>query len=117
MKIVGPRTAHDGQYYSKFHNKGNSGAGTVNIDWDEGNFQLLTLTGSPTLTFSNMQAGGRYLLKIKTGAGSFSVTWPTITWLRTGGAAPSVPAAASKTAVAAFSYDGTDIDGSYADNA
>lgn len=116
VKFKGPSTEHDSQYYSTVHNKGNSGSGTVTVNWDEGNFQMITLTGNITFAFSNGKAGGRYLLKIKTGAGGFTVNWPAITWLRTSGAAPTVPTAATKVAMVAVSYDGVDYDGSYADN-
>lgn len=117
MKVIGAAPSpFDGQYHSKVHPLGNSGSGTVTVDWNNGNYQTLTLTGSPTIAFSNGQAGARYLLKIKTGAGGFSVTWPTVTWLRPGGTAPVVPVAASKVANAAFAFDGVDYDGSYADN-
>lgn len=117
MRFSGPSAIpFDGQYYSKIHPIGNSGGGTVTVDWNNGNYQTLTLTGSPTIAFSNGQAGARYLLKIKTGAGGFTVTWPTVNWLRPGGAAPVIPVAASKIAVVGVSYDGIDYDGSYADN-
>lgn len=116
MENLSPESKSAGQYYSAIHDKGSSGAGTVTVNWDESNFQTLTLTGNITLAFSNGKAGGRYLLKIKTGAGSFTVTWPTVNWIRSGGSAPTIPSAASKIAILAVSYDGTDYDVSYADN-
>lgn len=118
MEDHSPRSSHKGQYYSDAHDIGNSGTGTVNINWDEGNYQFITLTGNITFTFSNLQAGGRYLLEIRTGAGGFTVVWPTITWLREAGAAPIIPTAASKTAVLGLSSsDGALVISSYGDNA
>jgi len=116
--LLSGRNTFSEQYGSgPIHDNGNSGSGTVTIDWDNGNSQLLTLTGSPTLAFSNGQSGFRYLLEIRTGAGSFTVTWPTVTWMRSGGTAPTVPTAASKTALVGLSYNGTTYIGSYGDNA
>lgn len=117
MENHSARVSNEGQYYSKVFDKGNSGSGTVTLNWDDGAVQVLTLTGSPTIAFSSGQAGGRYLLKIKTGAGGFTVTWPIINWIRAAGAAPVVPTAASKIAMVGLFFDGTDYDGSYADNA
>ena len=112
------RKTFTGQYVSgPIYDNGNSGSGTVTIDWDNGNSQLLTLTGSPTLAFSNGVSGGRYLLEIRTGAGSFTVTWPAVTWMRSAGAAPTVPTAANKTALVGLSHNGTTYVGSYGDNA
>lgn len=115
-QTFGGRKTFDSQYFSDAVVLGNSGSGTVTVNWDNGNFQVLTLTGSPTIALSNGQAGGRYLLKIKTGAGGFTVTWPTVNWIRSGGAAPTVPTAASKIALVALAFDGTDYDATYADN-
>ena len=114
----GGRKTFTGQYLSgAIHDNGNSGSGTVTIDWDNGNSQLLTLTGSCTLAFSNGQSGARYLLEIRTGAGSFVITWPSITWMRSGGTAPVVPTAASKTCLVGLSCNGTNsYVGSYGDN-
>lgn len=115
----GGRKTFTGQYVSgPIFDNGTSGSGTVTIDWDNGNSQLLTLTGSCTIAFSNGVSGGRYLLEIRTGAGSFVITWPTVTWMRSGGTAPTVPTAASKTALVGLSCNGTgSYVGSYGDNA
>jgi hypothetical protein len=116
-QTFGGRKTFDGQYVSgPIHDNGNSGSGTVTIDWDNGNSQLLTLTGSPTLAFSNGVSGGRYLLEIRTGAGGFTITWPSVTWMRSGGTAPTIPTAASKTALVGLSYNGSTYIGSYGDN-
>lgn len=91
-------------------------SGTVDVDWSLTSYYIATLGGNVTFTFSRPLLGERMLLELDTGAGGFTVTWPTVTWLRAGGAAPTVPLAAGKIAVVAFSYDGTDYMGSYADN-
>ena len=52
------------------------------IDWAEGNQQLLALTASATLTLEHPVDGGRYDLLIKTGAGSWTVSWPAnVSWV------------------------------------
>lgn len=117
MENHSARVSNEGQYFSKPVVNSVSGSGTVTINWDEGAVYILTLTGSPTIAFSNGQPGARYLLKIKTGAGSFSVTWPTINWIRAGGVVPTVPTESSKIAMIGLFFDGADYDGSYADNA
>lgn len=91
-------------------------SGIVDIDWGRGSYYLATLDGDVTFTFSQPLIGERMLLELNTGAGDFVVTWPTVTWLSSGGVAPIVPTGADKVAVAAFSFDGTDYMGSYADN-
>ncbi len=65
-----------------------------------------TLTGSVTLTLSNPVDGGIYVFRIKTGAGSFTVTWP-IAVLWPAGVAPVITATASKVDLVVLHYDGT----------
>ena len=83
---------------------GNSGT-SFSVNWASGSVQYVTLTGNVTsVTFSNPTAGGRYLLYLLTGAGSFTVTgwdgkvkWP-------GGTAPTISTGASKVDLITFGY-------------
>jgi hypothetical protein len=53
---------------------------TQTIDFATGNIQTLNLssaTGTVTLTFTNVVAGGSYALKIIQGATARTLTWPT----------------------------------------
>lgn len=75
-------------------NAGNSGTSKT-IDWNDGNEQLLTLTGNVTLTLSNPGDGGRYVLLLdQDGTGGRTVTWPAaVLW--PGNVAPTITATAS----------------------
>lgn len=114
QELAGRKT-YKNQYLSEVHDLGNL-TGTINVDWDNGNFQKGVLTGNTTFTFSNPQGGGRYFLEIDTGAGSFTLTWPTIVWMTSAGAAPVVPTAASKVCSIGLAYSGSRYTGSYGDN-
>src|ERR1700677_4274644 len=57
---------------------GNSGSGTVAINWNNGQEQVLTLTGNPTITFTAPPGVGTFKLRlIQDGTGGRTVTWPT----------------------------------------
>lgn len=90
---------------------GNSGAADT-IDWSACAAQKSTLTDNVTYTFSNPVTGGTYVLRVLTGAGSFTVTWPaTVKWA--GGVAPTITTTASRMDLISFYYDGTNYYGSY----
>lgn len=93
---------------------GNSGTADT-IDWGTGSAHKSTLTGNVTYTFSNPVTGGSYVLRVLTGAGSFTVTWPaTVKW--PGGVAPTVTVTAARMDLFNFFFDGTNYYGSYAQN-
>lgn len=103
-----------GSYYSALVADGNSGTAQT-IDWSAGNEHSSTLTGNVTYTFSNPVTGGRYVLLINTGAGSFTATWPAaVKW--PGGTAPTITTTASKVDLVTFIYDGTNYYGSFNQN-
>jgi len=83
------------------------------ISWNSGNVQSMTLTSSPTLTFTNGQAGGEYKLILNQDAtGGRTVTWPaSVKW--EDGTEPTLTAAASSTDMVSFVYDGSSYLGSY----
>jgi len=96
------------------YDAGNSSTAQT-IDWSNGSAQKSTLTGNVTYTFSNGVTGGAYVLKIATGAGSFTATWPAaVKWA--GGTAPTITTTASRVDLVNFYYDGTTWFGSYSQN-
>jgi hypothetical protein len=80
-------------------------ASTITVNWQNGNVQSVTLTGNPTITFSNGQDGGRYILIVEQdGTGSRTVTWSNANW--PGGTAPTLTTTASKWDYITFIYNG-----------
>ena len=82
------------QYGGSDVDAGNSGSGTLNINWLQGQDQQVLLTGSVTFTFTApLGVSTRLLRLIQDGAGSHTVTWPaTVKW--PGGTAPTLTTAA-----------------------
>lgn len=77
----------------------------ITLALTNGTVQILTLTGSPTITMPSAVAGKSFIIYLKTGAGSYTVTWSTVKW--SGGTAPTVTATASKMDIYSFFSDGT----------
>jgi hypothetical protein len=97
-----------GQYGSDVKEKGDCN-GTVDIDWNEGNTQHITLTGNiTTLNFNNGVVGRRYTLILKQGgSGGYTVSWPaTVRW--SGGNAPILTVTVGKTDYIGFIYNSVD---------
>ena len=91
---------------------GNSGAGTVSINFAKSNNEVLTLTGNPTIVFSGLMAGYLYTLKlIQDSTGSRTVTWPGSGLVWQAGTAPTLTTTASKADLLGFYYDGTTMVG------
>lgn len=87
------------------------------IDWSGVKLShKVTLTGNVTFTFTAPdQVGSPLTLRVLTGAGSFTATWPaSVKW--TGGVAPVVTATASKTDLFVFYWTGSEYLGSYNQN-
>lgn len=94
-------------------NSGNSGTSKT-IDWSVASAQLSTLTGNVTYAFSNPTVGGSYVLRIATGAGGFTTTWPgSVSWLNSMNMAPGVDMGGSHTLIVSLYYDGTTYWGTY----
>lgn len=92
---------------------GNSGTADT-INWSLGSAFKSTLTGNVTYTFSNPATGGSYVLRVLTGAGGFSVTWPaTVKWA---GTAPTITVTAGRMDLLNFYFDGTNYYGSFVQN-
>lgn len=69
-----------------------STSGSIALNPANGSIQTCALTGAPTFTDS-LSAGQSIVLMLTNGA-SYSVTWPTITWVTSAGnAAPTLTAA------------------------
>ncbi len=101
-------TATQGQYASAIYAL--TDGATIAIDWNNGNYQKVTLGGNRTFTFANPIAGARYLLEIVQDAtGSRTLTWPTIKWA--GGSLPALSTAAGYVDMIALSYDGANYIG------
>lgn len=77
----------------------------ITINLANGTVQILTLTGSPTITMPAVVSGKSFVVYLKTGAGSYTVTWSTVKW--PGGTAPTITSAASKMDIYSFYCDGT----------
>lgn len=104
------RTMFWGQHLSEAFEFSTGGANPpVEIDWADGNNQVITLghTGTATITFINSAPGAKYSLEfIQDGSGSrvvdyamSGVKWP-------GGVTPTQTTTAGKKDVLTFTYDG-----------
>jgi hypothetical protein len=77
----------------------------ITVALTNGTVQQLTLTGNATITMPTAAAGKSFVIMLKTGAGSFTVTWSTVAW--PSGTAPTITSTASKQDVFSFFSDGT----------
>jgi len=77
----------------------------ITIDLANGTVQNLTLTGSPTITMPAAVLGKSFVMFLRTGSGSYSVTWSTVKW--PGGTAPTITSTASRLDIYSFFSDGT----------
>lgn len=70
-----------------FVDKGNSGVAAQNLDYTAGSHQKITATGNHTISTSNWPPAGNLgelLLELVNG-GSYTITWPTINWIKPDG--------------------------------
>ena len=82
----------------------------ITLSLANGTMQLITLTGSPTITMPAAAAGKSFTLILYTGSGSYTVSWSTVAWA--GGTTPTVTTTASKKDIFNFYSDGTNWYGS-----
>ena len=75
----------------------------ITLDLANGTVQNITLTGSPTITMPTAALGKSFILYLRTGSGSYSVTWSTVKW--SGGTAPTVTSTASRMDIYSFFAD------------
>ena len=78
----------------------------ITLALTNGTVQIITLTGSATITMPTAVSGKSFILLLRQDAtGSRTVTWSTVNWA--GGTAPTVTATASKQDIYSFFSDGT----------
>lgn len=81
---------------------GNSSTGQT-IDWTKSNKQSSTLTGSVTYAFIPPPHSGNLMLRVATGAGSFTAAWPAaVLW--PSGTVPTITATPSKNDIVSCFY-------------
>jgi hypothetical protein len=67
-------------------------SGSIALNPANGTIQTCALTGNPT--FTDSLAAGQSIVLMLTNGASYTVTWPTITWVTSGGnTAPTLTAA------------------------
>lgn len=84
----------------------------ITLALTNGTLQIITLTGTCTITMPTAVSGKSFTLLLKTGAGSYTVTWSTVQW--PSGTAPTLTSTASKMDRFVFVSDGTNWYGSTA---
>lgn len=77
----------------------------ITIDLANGTMQDITMTGTATITMPTATAGKSFVLLLRSGAGSYTVTWTTVKW--PGGTAPTITSTASRMDIYSFYSDGT----------
>lgn len=96
-----------------FVDKGNSGTSTQTLDYTAGSHQKITATGNHTIATSNWPPTGNLgelLLELVNG-GAYTVTWPTISWIKPDGTTTTAIATylAANTGRTALQSSGTDF--------
>jgi len=78
----------------------------ITLALTNGTVQIITLTGTCTITMPTATSGKSFILLLKQdGTGSRTVTWSTVKWA--GGTAPTITSTASKQDILSFFADGT----------
>jgi len=78
----------------------------ITLALTNGTVQIITLTGSATITMPTAVNGKSFIMFLRQDAtGSRTVTWSTVNWA--GGTAPTVTSTASKQDIYSFFSDGT----------
>jgi hypothetical protein len=78
----------------------------ITLALTNGTVQIITLTGTATITMPTATAGKSFILLLKQDAtGSRTVTWTTVKW--PGGTAPTITSTASRQDIYSFFADGT----------
>lgn len=94
-------------YFNSEIDDGHSGTADT-IDWSAGPLHKSTLTGNVTYTFTAPSGVGKLQIKlVQNGTGGKTVTWPSVTWVNSGGTAPTIRSAAGAITFVNFYYDGT----------
>jgi hypothetical protein len=78
----------------------------ITLTLTNGTVQIITLTGSATITMPTAVSGKSFIMFLKQDAtGSRAVTWSTVKWA--GGTAPTITSTASRQDIYSFFSDGT----------
>lgn len=78
----------------------------ITLSLANGTVQVITLTGTATITMPTAAAGKSFVMYLKQdGTGSRTVTWSTVKW--PAGTAPTITSTASKQDIFSFFSDGT----------
>jgi hypothetical protein len=78
----------------------------ITLALTNGTVQIITLTGSATITMPTATSGKSFIMFLKQDAtGSRTVTWSTVKWA--GGTAPTITSTASRQDILSFFADGT----------
>ena len=78
----------------------------ITLDLTNGTVQIITLTGTATITMPTATSGKSFIMFLKQDAtGSRTVTWSTVKWA--GGTAPTITSTASRLDILSFFADGT----------
>jgi hypothetical protein len=78
----------------------------ITLALTNGTVQIITLTGSATITMPTAVSGKSFIMFLKQDAtGSRTVTWSTVKWA--GGTAPTITSTASRQDIYSFFSDGT----------
>lgn len=77
----------------------------ITLNLANGTMQDITMTGTATITMPTATAGKSFILLLRSGAGSYTVTWTTVKW--PSGTAPTVTTTASRMDIYSFYSDGT----------
>lgn len=78
----------------------------ITLSLANGTVQVITLTGTATITMPTAAAGKSFVMYLKQdGTGSRTVTWSTVKWPV--GTAPTITSTASKQDIFSFFSDGT----------
>lgn len=98
-------------YFLEERDSGDSGSGTVAVDLTTGNKRKITLTGSPTLTFTDPVGPTNLIFRLVHGdAAVHTITWPaTVKW--PGGNTPTLSTGTNKVDIVALYFDGTNYYG------
>ena len=103
-------------YFTGEEDNGDSGSGSVTIDWTVNNKQKITLTGSPTLVFTDPAGPSNFIFRIIQDAiGSRTITWPSnIKWAN--GTPPALSSGGQEIDILGIYFDGTDYYGNLSPN-
>jgi len=105
---VGGNVVVSGQAYSIDNDLGTT-SGAIAIDWNNGNTQRVTLNGDATVTVSNENGGGTYILIVEQDAtGTHDITSYPTSWRFSDDVNPTLTTAASGYNIFRGAYDSTD---------